>query len=767
MPKNDYLPVRVVQPNSDFLEKQEGHGGESTWFIEKEEFESHKKSLVNKLNVVESKLSQSFYKYPNIPSVIKVNLHSGALAKSHRPTGIFKTSVCPIIGVAGKGELLISVTKKCLHDLHHMVESPNKTQKANLTAITDINTYSLNDKLQGLKLDELKSRSIRDNKTSLKVFLFNHPDSDINENVVSDFLKWVNSQNLQIENITHLEKYAIWRIVGASSEQIEDICKHPSVRTVSYFPTFKIVSQKRILDNKVKDDFPLPNENTEYPKVGVIDSGVSKDHPFLLPWIIDKEFFDPEPYQNNYHGSFVSGLICMGQLLNGNSICPDSEIIQILDIQVLPDESIQEIYEDDLIIRLSSSIPKLSKKHRLRIWNMSLALNVNVEDEIFSSLACFLDKLQDKNNIIITLPSGNYEDPNQRKWPPQTNFNNKDRLQIPGDSVRAITVGAIACRENLDSFVKIKEPTSYSCKGPGPMYIVKPELVHYSGNLSLNSNGFDISNQGIISFDEKGNLVEGLGTSFSCPLVARTLSVMDYKLDPSSTNNLIKALVIHHSQIPESCAKYQDALPYVGFGLPPSVDNMLNCTESSITLIFEHEIYEGYSLIYPFVWPESLKFNNKCYGNVKMTLVAGVPLDENFGSEYIRANINASMGAKTFDKKKNKYEFKTKLKENPTLSGSLYEKDLIEHGYKWKPIKRYEHNFTGTKTDEWRIRVSILLRNGIKLGFEPIKFALIFTLSDPKGKAPVYNEVVLGLQNENVLTNPIQLRTEIRQRIDN
>lgn len=399
---------------------------------------------------------------------------------------------------------------------------------------------------------------------------------------------------------------------------------------------------------------------------------------------------------------------------------------------------------------------------------MSLGLSISVEDEFFSSLGSFLDIIQEDNNIIITLPSGNYTHANQRKWPPQDNIINDDRLQVPADSVRAITVGAIACKDNNDSIVKTNQPASYSCKGPGPSYIVKPELIHYSGNVGFNNGTLHSLNQGIRSFDENGRITEDAGTSFACPLVARTLAILDHKLDSSTSNNLIKALAIHHSQIPIEAKIHDDILPYVGFGIPTSANNILNCTESSITLVFEQEIYEGHSLKYHFVWPKSLRDENgKCRGDVKMTLVAGVPLDSNFGSEYIRANITATLGAKTFDNKKNEYKFISKLKENPKLEAGLYEEELIKNGYKWKPIKKYEGNFRGIKTDEWRIRVSMLLRDGISLDIAPLKFALIFTLSDPEGLTPVYDEVVIGLENENVITNPLKLRSEIQQRINN
>ncbi len=93
-----------------------------------------------------------------------------------------------------------------------------------------------------------------------------------------------------------------------------------------------------------------------------------------------------------------------------------------------------------------------------------------------------------------------------------------DRIISPAESVRAITVGSIAHRETTSSLVKINNPSPFSRKGPGANFIVKPDVVDYGGNISLIEG---IENLGIISFDEDGKLVEGIGTSYSTPRVTK------------------------------------------------------------------------------------------------------------------------------------------------------------------------------------------------------------------------------------------------------
>lgn len=767
MENEKYLPVRKIKPDKNFLHKSEGGGGGLKWFISEEEYEPHKAFLVSALEQMHRKFSQKYEEYPQTPIVMKALLREVAIAKSYRPIDLFNSDTCPIVGVENFGELLISTTKKGMEKLENRMKQPtSKKQRANITAIQEIKEYDENDKLLGLNTAELKERALKAEEICLKVTFFDYQDPEINKRNKNEFQKWVEERNFKIQNIPVLEKLNIWRVFVTSEKQIKEICKHPYVKTISYFPKFNVIQTKESILEKSQKDYPTPAHNCDYAKVGIIDSGISENHPFLSPWVIDRKSFVPKEYQDNFHGSFVAGLACMGSCLNGTETCPDTEQLQLIDLQVLPDNRKDSITEDDLVERLEEAIPLLTAKHGIKIWNMSLGLNKCSEESKFSSLGTYLDYLQDQNDIIITLPSGNY--PNgDRIWNAPTSCIAEDKLQVPGDSVRAVTVGAIACKEKPDSIVRKNHPTSYSCRGPGPAYIIKPELAHYSGNLTLvGPEILSCSGQGIASFDNEGNIVEGIGTSYSCPLVARTLSLLYQELKPEVSINLVKALAIHNSYIPLESVKPEEIFPYVGFGIPPKVDEILNCDKATITLIFEQEIYEGHILEYPFVWPESLKNDQgKCFGNVKMTLVSGSPLDSSYGSEYIRVNLRASLQSKK-TKSDGEETWETKLEETPGLPKAQYEKTLIENGFKWKPIKKYEKNFSrGIEAAEWRIRVYIQLRDGTKLGRKPVKFALVFTLSDPEGKASVYDEVVLGLRNINVISSPVQISTKVRQKI--
>ena len=765
---NEFLPVRVVKTNESFFERKTGGGGEPSFFIEESDRIKHMETLSREIQEITHGLEINFKEFPKIPEIIKASLKKEAFAKSHRPRKILNEKTCPIIGMDQFGELLLETTEKGLKELDSKIKSPsNKYEESNITAIEKLELLDSKEKLSGLTVKELINKSQRKKTSYLKAILFNYKEEGITKEASENFIKYVEKMELQIENISGLIDYPIYRIVGADEGKLSQIVRHPSIKKLSFFPTYNLVTPKNIVFAEKKEEFPPPNRGEDYPIMGIIDSGISSSNEFLKPWVVHRKSFIPEEYEDTAHGTFVAGLACMGHKLNDEGICPNKDFIKLVDLKIIPKSDAEDkVNEDDLIIRLQESIPKiLEEVGDVRIWNMSLGFKEECDTDTFSDLAIFLDKFQDKYNIIFTLPAGNYEGENQRTWPPQeTNLPNF--IQIPADSVRSITVGALACSENLDSYVKLNEPTSYSCKGPGPAFITKPELVHYSGNISVGTNGFSFTGQGIKSFGIGNNIVEDVGTSFSCPLIARTFSILHESLQRNPSNELIKALAIHKAYLPLDLGDLKIHHPHVGHGMPPKINEIVSCSPYESTLIFEQEIIEGYDLDYPFIWPKSLiDENGKCMGEVTMTLVAKTPLDENFGSEYIRTNVSVAL-QKSKMNKEGKKEWIGQVHETPDPCelNKYHESELIEQGYKWKPLKRYRKKFHRVDAEDWRIRVRVVLRDGAELK-ENVKFVLIFTIKDPKKTAPVYSEVIASLRSINLITEEINLKTKVENKV--
>ena len=396
-----------------------------------------------------------------------------------------------------------------------------------------------------------------------------------------------------------------------------------------------------------------------------------------------------------------------------------------------------------------------------KIWNISLGIESRVCDGIMSDLGVFFDYIQDKYGVQFFVSIGNVNNLPVREWPPQDDLGEHDRLIAPADSIRAITVGSVALYDSEDSYVKSNEPSAFSRRGPGANYSVKPEIVDYGGNYS---NNFEINGLGMKGLDLKGNLVEDIGTSYSTPRVVQKFASI-YEEMTNSDMLLAKAMLVHAARINsrDILDENPDYIKYYGFGIPPiEVQEILQCSEDEVTLIFRQKVTEGIHLeMYDFPYPKSLIKDGKFVGEIGMTLAYLPPLDEKYGREYCRSNVDVSFGTYSFTEEGSP-EFKGQVPLEAKWD-EKFEKQRVENGFKWSPIKSYHRKLVrgiGIK-DGWKIRVDMTARNGASVPVQ--EFALVVTIKDPDGN-DIYTEISEGLRERGYVTNNLETRYQIRER---
>lgn len=114
------------------------------------------------------------------------------------------------------------------------------------------------------------------------------------------------------------------------------------------------------------------------------------------------------------------------------------------------------------------------------------------------------------------------------------------------DSVRSLVVGSIANEKDRYDLAEINMPSPFTRKGPGPSYIIKPDLVAYGGNAGIRPDG-KMTTTGVKTFDAAGLPTRAPGTSFSTPWIARIAAELDFLLDGDFDPLLIKALMVHNA----------------------------------------------------------------------------------------------------------------------------------------------------------------------------------------------------------------------------
>jgi serine protease AprX len=727
-------PILVVRTSSeDFLKKNYNFGPkEPLRHVTRELIER----LAEEASQVENHFKESFQRWPDVPGVAKVTLHDKALAKSHRPKNLLADSTCPIIGSCGLGELLVSVTPDGIENLKIKIGNSAKTKSGsvNLAAIEKIEPYVCQD--DGVDEGDFKSYMLR---------TFDHYDRKLNRSIETSLFQIMEEFGLQAVHHKIGGQLNFYEVVG--NNHLDELMMFTGLRTLLPMPQYSTCDfglQFNPVCPLDEDLMPPPEKDKHYPLVGVIDSGVDPENSLLAPWVWDRMDCLAGKAADYSHGSMVAGLIINGQgLNNGNPLFPITKA-EIVDVVAFPAEGTLSLVELMGIIQNAvTSYPEV------RVWNLSLGAEGPCAEDSFSELGHLLNYLHDENGCLFVVASGNYVSKPQRTWPPQ-DLNGIDRISAPGDSVRSLTVGSVAHQDHATTVVRAFEPSSFSRRGPGPAFTPKPDVSHFGGNCDANLR---FNQVGILSTGADGMLVENIGTSFATPIVSSITASVWHELQISGNINPIpervKALLVHAAML-NAGQLSSDDVHYHGFGKPTEVIDVLTCNDHEVTFMFEVDTKEGEEFgRTPFIIPDSLRNNEgKFRGEVVMTLAYSPPLNFDYPSEYCRSNVDVSFG--TYDL--NSDNVRSHSGKIPQIKdkSELYEKALVENGFKWSPVKVYKKRFPkGIKGVDWRLKMDVMRRAEESVLEHPQRAVLIITMRSFDEGDNVYREAVRQMKSEN------------------
>ena len=752
--RHDLLPIKLIMPKQGAERRVLGGGGAKTPFRNVDT--EYRQRLVNQVSAIE----QAVLSQMNIAKAapVRVKVISEATAKSHRPDTLFSEQSCPIIGSGGVGELFIKATAHGLSKLKQTIkanESDNIVKELSCIESIEVVTPMLRRRGQSAE-DVLRKSPRRGTGFVTRVKLFSLGADEDQSSLVNDFLSSCRALGITIDSKGYAKQSWTFAAECRSVAEVEALSKLISVRSVTQMPLIRTVRP-----NTAKPlAFPsLPARSvtdTDIPVVVVVDSGVSDRIQALESWVIGRDRQVSPAYVNTDHGTFVAGLICWGHALNPTVEGLDAGPCGVFDLQVIPNDDPSRgettpLMESELLFSLETALEEHANKYK--VWNLSLGTDAVCSLDEFSELAVELDNLQEKYQVSFVISAGNYVTPPLLDYPRTVTQIGTGRITSPADSVLGITVGAVSHVDFKSNGPKQNHPSAFSRHGAGPNHIIKPDVVHYGGSCS--TDGAHI--HGIRSITDAG-VTEDLGTSFSTPLVSRTLAQIYHQITPTPSPVLARALLTHHARDPRSGLRVPDGEEnYLGFGLPATVPYCLECTPHTATLVFEDTLRPGYFLEWDdFPYPPSLKRDGRYFGEVCMTLAFAPARGERWGAEYCETHIDAHLGVfyeKTArDTGEIKQVFKGLVPVEHRNPGQLYEAYQVEKLRKWAPVRTY-HGVMGDKGERglrWRLKLQLLTRHGVEDDeqlFKPQRFSLIITISDPKGKAPVYDEMSRIVRN--------------------
>jgi len=476
----------------------------------------------------------------------------------------------------------------------------------------------------------------------------------------------------------------------------------------------------------------IPSPTIE-PTIGVIDTLFDKSV-YFNEWV---EYHDmvskdtPKSPKDYNHGTAVSSIIVDGAKLNPwlDDGCGRFKVRHF-------GVAVGAEFSSFSIIKRIKSI--VANNSDIKVWNISLGSNQEINDNFISAEAATLDKIQFENDVIFVVAG--------------TNKPSADIVKIgsPADSVNSLVVNSVS-KNGLS--------TKYSRKGLVLSFFAKPDVSYYGG-----------SEEQYIKVCEPLGAANVAGTSYAAPWVARKLS---YLIDVLGLNREVaKAMIIdaardwNEKPTPEEVALY-------GHGVVPiHINDIIQTKDDEIKFVVS-DISEKWNT-YNYNFPVPLKDNK--YPYIAKATMCYFPLcNRTQGVDYTNTELNLHFGRIGDDNKikdikgdKQNTEDTSEVKRNYILEGEA--RKLFR---KWDNVKYIAESATkrmipkdSYRNKNWGIEVKTNNRLDPKDGVG-VRFGVVVTLKEMNGVNRI-DEFIRNCTLNGWLVNIIDVdnRVDIHQKIN-
>jgi hypothetical protein len=458
--------------------------------------------------------------------------------------------------------------------------------------------------------------------------------------------------------------------------------------------------------------------------VAVIDTGISATCPGLAGTVASVQPRLPSGAVGPWpeHGTFVASRVEYGdsleQQLRGGVLSP---LCPLVDVPIMGADSSgkpMNVHEGHIVSAIDEAFPSLPDN--ARVVNISLGTNVPVTDGRVSLIAQLIDKHARDRDVLVVTTAGNIRDPDLISGFPGSFLSPACRIDSPGDSLIALTVGSIAKFVEAGAISKVNEVSAFSRRGPGPFGGVKPDVVAHGGNCKSDaSTSSRIGAHGLMSNGDSWGC--DYGTSFAAPLVAAMAAEL-FDHYTTSSANLIRALLLHFAT-PVICPSI-DLPPthLAGFG-EPNLSPALWANPHAATFLHVGEMAPNTFTFLPFLVPPCLSENGHGRLRIRATITIDPPVDPDNTTEYSKARVSVAL------RKPTEVGFR-----RVGISG-----DVVD-GDKWWPVTQLDRRFHRSyASGEWELQVRLWTRNLPNNHRQT--YAAVIEVIDDAQKVMVYDEV--------------------------
>ena len=776
--EREKLPIKFFAPRDIDELRIEGNGTSEKpkWVLSGQELKNRAEYLSDSLNSIETIMEKR--KDSPVPFSFIARIQEDATAKSKRKdiANFFQVKeMSSVIGLTATNKLIVSFDSLSeFGKISERLKDCTNNDYA-ISCITDFEEF-------------LPNVYEAEESCNYKIKLIDYQNYEQNLVMRRLLEHTLNNKKIEYNKTDYSEKFYVYKLKNVTNAMLDELKEADIFNALfSVEPMPKYVISLDFLEED--DDIPIkkPDSEKNYMTIGILDNGI-ETIPHLKPWI-DIERWSPYPESsiNPTHGTFVAGIALYGDECEGKGWVGHKGI-KLFDAAVFPDNSKEGLDEDELIANIKEAVKLYNEQ--VKIWNLSISITRPVSDNKFSDFAIALDALQDEYNALICKSAGNCR-----------NFESsrpKGRVHEGADSIRSLVVGSFAHKKGTYDYAEVNDPSPFSRVGPGPEFIIKPEVSHYGGNAGVDPLGNTVTT-GVKSFAKDGTLAQGVGTSFSTPRITALAAGIQQELSEDFDPLLLKALITHSASYPrEMTVPSIERAKQVGFGLPKSVSEIIYNSPYEATLILRDNLAKGDKIdIMDFPMPQCLIKDGYYTGQIIATLVYEPILDASQGIEYCQSNLDIKFGSydEKFERDISQRHIlnpvgrkgaqnlflgsvfsKTKMK-NKSSDFALKERLQIQYGDKYYPVKKYAIDLSElteqkkidylSSDKKWFLFLQGVYRDHIERLSQlesftlSQEFCLILTIRDPFYKEEVYDEVTHKLDEYNFWHSNIKIATDV------
>ena len=776
--EREKLPIKFFAPRDIDELRIEGNGTSEKpkWVLSGQELKNRAEYLSDSLNTIETIMEKR--KDSPVPFSFIARIQEDATAKSKRKdiANFFQVKeMSSVIGLTATNKLIVSFDSLSeFGKISERLKDCTNNDYA-ISCITDFEEF-------------LPNVYEAEESCNYKIKLIDYQNYEQNLVMRRLLEHTLNNKKIEYNKTDYSEKFYVYKLKNVTNAMLDELKEADIFNALfSVEPMPKYVISLDFLEED--DDIPIkkPDSEKNYMTIGILDNGI-ETIPHLKPWI-DIERWSPYPESsiNPTHGTFVAGIALYGDECEGKGWVGHKGI-KLFDAAVFPDNSKEGLDEDELIANIKEAVKLYNEQ--VKIWNLSISITRPVSDNKFSDFAIALDALQDEYNALICKSAGNCR-----------NFESsrpKGRVHEGADSIRSLVVGSFAHKKGTYDYAEVNDPSPFSRVGPGPEFIIKPEVSHYGGNAGVDPLGNTVTT-GVKSFAKDGTLAQGVGTSFSTPRITALAAGIQQELSEDFDPLLLKSLITHSASYPrEMTVPSIERAKQVGFGLPKSVSEIIYNSPYEATLILRDNLAKGDKIdIMDFPMPQCLIKDGYYTGQIIATLVYEPILDASQGIEYCQSNLDIKFGSydEKFERDISQRHIlnpvgrkgaqnlflgsvfsKTKMK-NKSSDFALKERLQIQYGDKYYPVKKYAIDLSElteqkkidylSSDKKWFLFLQGVYRDHIERLSQlesftlSQEFCLILTIRDPFYKEEVYDEVTHKLDEYNFWHSNIKIATDV------